>query len=100
MTKATRPNDGRLKANRDFSRFMLRAVHMPSMARAQGKFAVDPVIEIVERPTDFYDAYSESQLADALYRTLSFTPTKRSIEFSREIAAALYWRYFDSQREI
>jgi hypothetical protein len=44
MKKQLKPGDGRLKANRDWNRFMARAVHIPSMQRKTGKlpFVIEP----------------------------------------------------------
>jgi hypothetical protein len=41
MTNPLKPTDGRLKANRDFSKFMQRAVYTPSK---RGDFKDDPTV--------------------------------------------------------
>lgn len=41
--KVTNPKDGRLKANRDFRRFLLRAVYEPQV---RGVFRNDPLVRV------------------------------------------------------
>jgi hypothetical protein len=103
-----RPSDGRLKANRDFARFMMRAVHIPSVQRKKGEFRVEddePVPAVaslpIARPTSaLYGRYTDRQLALVLASRL----TTRAAEintteaaFDGEIAAELYWRLLSAR---
>jgi O-succinylbenzoate synthase len=78
--KQLKPSDGRLKANRDWNRFMMRAVHIPSTQRAKGEFHVEPVkteadsVEVAR--AKFVEAWWQSLDADDRY-TLAKAYTKR-----------------------
>jgi hypothetical protein len=103
MHKPLKPTDGRLKANRDWSRFMMRAVHIPSMQRAKGEFHVEPVDmpneEVLRPATSAYDGTADRLLLLTVYNCLGkLDHGYRTIMFAREIAAELYWRCIDSQQ--
>jgi hypothetical protein len=67
-TNPLKPGDGRLKANRDWNRFMMHAVYIPSMQRAKGEFQVEP-IEVQQAANDSV-VVARAKFAEAWWQSL------------------------------
>lgn len=94
LRKVTNPKDGRLKANRDYQRFLLRAIYEPQV---RGTFRNDPSARI-NAAADCEEALSrlsDEQVLQALRHVLAaegYQPKGKADTIIRELSRRAHQR--------